>query len=62
MVSGVSIFEGDKLIDRRDWRNWTVVAHTTDSITFSLVDPDGMEGFPGQVIAYATYTLVSMFS
>ncbi|GAB7354990.1 hypothetical protein MBLNU459_g5602t1 [Dothideomycetes sp. NU459] len=43
--------------DGWDWRNWTVVAHTTDSITFSLVDPDGKEGFPGQVIAYATYTL-----
>ena len=40
-----------------DWRNWTVTAHTTDSITFSIVDPDGAEGFPGEVIAYATYTL-----
>lgn len=35
-----------------DWRNWTVTAHTTDSITFSLVDPDGAEGFPGEVISY----------
>lgn len=43
--------------DGWDWRNWTVVAHTTDSITFSLVDPDGMEGFPGQVVSYVTYTL-----
>ncbi|KAK5699044.1 hypothetical protein LTR97_006693 [Elasticomyces elasticus] len=42
-----------------DYRNWTVEAHTTDSITFSLVDPDGSEGmgFPGKVIAYVTYTL-----
>ncbi|KAK5134546.1 hypothetical protein LTR08_006331 [Meristemomyces frigidus] len=40
-----------------DYRNWTVVAHTTDSITFNLVDDDGEEGFPGQVIAYVTYTL-----
>ncbi|KAJ9631930.1 hypothetical protein H2203_000331 [Taxawa tesnikishii (nom. ined.)] len=40
-----------------DWRNWTVVAHTTDSITFSLVDPDGDQGFPGEVISYVTYTL-----
>lgn len=40
-----------------DWRNWTVVAHTTDSITFSLVDEDGEQGFPGQVISYVTYTL-----
>jgi len=42
-----------------DYRNWTVVAHTTDSITFSIDDPDGSEGmgFPGEVIAYVTYTL-----
>ena len=38
-------------------RNFTVVAHTTDSITFSIVDPDGKEGFPGEVISYITYTL-----
>lgn len=43
--------------DGWDYRNWTVVAHTTDSITFSLMDPDGKEGFPGQVIAYVTYTV-----
>jgi len=43
--------------DGWDYRNWTVVAHTTDSITFSLVDPDGMEGFPGEVISYVTYTV-----
>ncbi|TKA80828.1 hypothetical protein B0A49_01758 [Cryomyces minteri] len=40
-----------------DWRNWTVVAHTTSSITFSLVDPDGSQGFPGEVISYVTYSL-----
>ncbi|KAK1052771.1 hypothetical protein LTS16_001840 [Friedmanniomyces endolithicus] len=54
-----------------DYRNWTVEAHTTDSIptqltakahtyqTFSLVDPDGSlgMGFPGEVLAYVTYTL-----
>jgi len=40
-----------------DWRNWTVVAHTTDSITFSLADQDGTEGFPGEVVSYVTYTV-----
>lgn len=40
-----------------DWRNWTVVAHTTSSITFSLADADGNQGFPGEVIAYVTYAL-----
>ena len=38
-------------------RNFTVDAHTKDSITFSIVDPDGKEGFPGEVISYVTYTL-----
>ncbi|KAF2458596.1 aldose 1-epimerase [Lineolata rhizophorae] len=40
-----------------DWRNWTVVAHTPDSITFSLVDPDGEMGFPGEVVSYVTYSV-----
>jgi hypothetical protein len=40
-----------------DWRNFTVVAHTESSITFSIVDPDGKEGFPGEVISYVTYTM-----
>jgi aldose 1-epimerase len=38
-------------------RNFTVVSHTTDSITFSIVDPDGKEGFPGEVISYITYSM-----
>ena len=46
--------------DGWDWRNWTVVAHTENSITFSLVDPDGKEGYPGEVISYVTYTLGDM--
>jgi aldose 1-epimerase len=43
--------------DGWDYRNFTVVAHTTDSITFSIVDPDGKEGFPGEVVSYITYTM-----
>ncbi|ORX95099.1 galactose mutarotase-like domain-containing protein [Clohesyomyces aquaticus] len=43
--------------DGWDWRNFTVVSHTTDSITFSIVDPDGKEGFPGEVVSYITYTM-----
>jgi aldose 1-epimerase len=43
-----------------DWRNFTVVAHTNNSITFSIVDPDGEQGFPGEVISYITYTLGNM--
>lgn len=35
-----------------DYRNWTVVAHTTNSITFSLVDGDGEQGFEGEVVSY----------
>jgi aldose 1-epimerase len=43
-----------------DWRNFTVVAHTENSITFSITDPDGDQGFPGEVISYITYTLSNM--
>lgn len=46
--------------DGWDWRNFTVVAHTTNSITFSIVDPDGDQGFPGEVISYITYSLSNM--
>ena len=43
-----------------DWRNFTVEAATRDSITFKIVDPDGEQGFPGEVIAYVTYELGDM--
>lgn len=43
--------------DGWDWRNFTVVAHSNHSITFSLVDPDGKEGFPGEVVSVITYSL-----
>jgi len=46
--------------DGWDWRNWTVVAHTTSSITFSLTDTDGNQGFPGEVVSYVTYSLGNM--
>lgn len=47
-------------LDGWDWRNFTVVAHTNDSITFSITDEDGKEGFPGQVISFITYTMGKM--
>lgn len=43
--------------DGWDWRNFTVAAHTSTSITFSIVDPDGKEGFPGEVVSYITYSV-----
>jgi aldose 1-epimerase len=46
--------------DGWDWRNFTVVDHTNSSITFSIVDPDGKEGFPGTVVSFITYTLDDM--
>ena len=46
--------------DGWDWRNFTVVSHTNSSVTFSIVDPDGKEGFPGEVISYITYSLGDM--
>ena len=39
-----------------DQRNWTVSGHTSSSITFTLYD-SGFEGFPGDVVTYATYTV-----
>ncbi|KAK3177724.1 hypothetical protein K4F52_009528 [Lecanicillium sp. MT-2017a] len=55
---GVNTLHGGP--DGWDWRNFTVVAHTDSSITFMLVDPDGKEGFPGEVVSYITYTLEGM--
>ncbi|KAI0025181.1 galactose mutarotase-like protein [Xylariomycetidae sp. FL0641] len=52
---GADTLHGGK--DGWDWRNFTLVAHTDDSITWSIVDPDGKEGFPGEVVSYITYTL-----
>ncbi|TGJ84227.1 hypothetical protein E0Z10_g4524 [Xylaria hypoxylon] len=53
--NGVNTLHGGH--DGWDYRNFTVVSHTNDSITFSIVDPDGKEGFPGEVVSYITYTL-----
>lgn len=39
-----------------DQRNWTVVKHTENSITFSFYD-QALSGFPGDVLNMATYTL-----
>lgn len=52
---GADTLHGGK--DGWDYRNFTVVSHTDDSITFSIVDPDGKEGFPGEVVSYVTYTV-----
>ena len=36
---------------------WEVVSHTGNAITFSLVDPDGRDGWPGNLRILMTYTL-----
>lgn len=41
-----------------DQRNWTVVSHTTSSITFSYYDA-AEQGFPGDLLNIATYTLTN---
>ncbi|KAF1946047.1 galactose mutarotase-like protein [Clathrospora elynae] len=53
--NGANVLHGGP--DGWDYRNFTIVAHTEDSITFSIVDPDGKEGFPGEVVSYITYTM-----
>jgi len=40
-----------------DQRNWTVTAYNTSSITFTLLDPSGEQGFPGAVVSHVTYSL-----
>lgn len=39
-----------------DQRNWTVTAQTNSSITFSFYDK-ALQGFPGDVLTHATYTV-----
>ncbi|EEB93114.1 hypothetical protein MPER_08277, partial [Moniliophthora perniciosa FA553] len=43
--------------DGYNTRNWTVITQSNNSVTFSLVDADGKEGFPGFVFNTVTYTL-----
>lgn len=43
--------------DGFDRRIWTMKAQTKSSATFTLVDPDDTQGFPGTVHATVTYTL-----
>ncbi|MBM6403211.1 galactose mutarotase [Phycicoccus sp. CSK15P-2] len=40
-----------------DTRRWTVEDASDTSVTFSLVSPDGDQGFPGELTAHATYAL-----
>ena len=46
-------------VDGYDRRNWTVLNLNETSITFSLLDPDGSQGFPGTVYTTATFSLSS---
>ncbi|KAJ5105963.1 hypothetical protein NUU61_003310 [Penicillium alfredii] len=39
-----------------DMRNWTVTAHTSSSVTFSLLDK-GFQDFPGDVLTHATFSV-----
>jgi aldose 1-epimerase len=41
-----------------DQRNWTVTAYTSSSVTFALYD-NAAEGFPGDIVTHATYTVDS---
>lgn len=38
-------------------RNWTVISHTKTSITLTIHDDDGEQGFPGEVQSHVTYTV-----
>ncbi|KAL0067572.1 hypothetical protein AAF712_005287 [Marasmius tenuissimus] len=43
--------------DGYNTRVWEVLTRSHNSVTFTLVDPDGKEGFPGFVFNTATYIL-----
>ncbi|GJJ07491.1 hypothetical protein Clacol_001693 [Clathrus columnatus] len=43
--------------DGYDLRLWNVTAQSKNSVTFSLLDPNGTEGFPGNQITHVSYTL-----
>ncbi|EPQ59403.1 galactose mutarotase-like protein [Gloeophyllum trabeum ATCC 11539] len=43
--------------DGFDRRTWTIAATSKHSVTFTLVDPDGYQGFPGTVHTKVSYTL-----
>ncbi|KAI5458804.1 aldose-1-epimerase [Mariannaea sp. PMI_226] len=43
--------------DGWDWRDFDVVSYTKNSITFSITDPSGKEGFPGEVVSHITYVV-----
>jgi aldose 1-epimerase len=45
-----------------DARPWTVVKQTSNSVTFSLVDPNGDQGFPGTVTTTVSYTVSLLIS
>ncbi|KAF7292356.1 hypothetical protein HMN09_01219600 [Mycena chlorophos] len=42
-----------------DQRPWTVTKQTSNSVAFTLLDPNGFQGFPGDVLATVEYTLNS---
>ncbi|WVF73229.1 hypothetical protein IAT40_008048 [Kwoniella sp. CBS 6097] len=42
-----------------DHRNWSVAQYNTTSITYSLLDPDGFQGFPGILQTYVTYAVLA---
>lgn len=43
--------------DGFDLRLWNLTTRSKNSVTFSLFDPNGMEGFPGNQLTHVTYTL-----
>ena len=54
---GIDTLHGGKI--GYDQRNWTVVVANASSITFSLLDPAGFQGFPGTVFTTATFSVSS---
>ncbi|MGL4978545.1 MAG: galactose-1-epimerase, partial [Plesiomonas sp.] len=42
-----------------DKRRWHIAVKSEQSVTFSLLSPDGDQGFPGNLTVHVTYTLTN---
>jgi aldose 1-epimerase len=54
-----SLHGGEKGFDQRIWKIAAVESGPEAKVVFSLISPDGEEGYPGTLEAQATYTLTA---
>lgn len=57
--NGPNHLHGGEGFDRRMWKAEKVVSDNAVGVKFTIVSPDGDQGYPGEVTATATYTLTN---